>query len=233
MKFVKAAFVVLGLYATQAVALQIIEPVEGQNSFAKISAQETTRIYIDGGKIKSMIATDGEIAVEKDEDRGQVFIRPLILEKPINIRLITASGATHNLVLQPVDVPQEDIVIREIGKNNGQDAAKPAATDSVSADDALLRNMFVAMASDEEVPGVSVKHSQKELLLWENVKFVRLATYQWRYLKGEKYRLTNNGKEEMRVVEPEFYTSGVKAIAIRNMSIKPGQSTDIYIVRGE
>lgn len=233
MKIRQVISLALCLYTAQAAALQIIEPVEGQNSFAKISAQETTRIVIDGGKIKSMIATDGEIAVEKDEERGQVFIRPLILEKPINIRLITASGATHNLVLQPVDVPQEDIVIRESDKMNGQSAAKPVATDSVSSDEALLRNLFLAMASDEPVPGVYVKQTPKEYLLWENTQFVRTATYKWQYLNGEKYRLTNTGKEEMRVVEPEFYTAGVKAIAIRNMTIKPGQSTDIYIIRGE
>lgn len=86
-----------------ALALQEVVPAEGQNAFVKISAKETTRIYIDGGKIRSLIATDGELTVEKDEDRGQLFIRPAILNKPINVRVIAGSGATYNLVMQAVE----------------------------------------------------------------------------------------------------------------------------------
>ena len=79
---------------SESFALQEVNPVEGQNAFVKISAKETTRLYIDGGKIRSLIATDGELTVEKDEDRGQLFIRPAILNKPINVRVIAGSGAT-------------------------------------------------------------------------------------------------------------------------------------------
>ena len=94
-------------------ALQTVEPAEGHNSFVKISAKETTRIAIEGGKIRSLIGTDGELTVEKDEERGQIFVRPVVLNKPINVRLIAASGATYNLVMQAVDIPQEDVIVRE------------------------------------------------------------------------------------------------------------------------
>src|SRR5574338_446374 len=108
----------LALVSVHASALQTVEPVEGHNAFVKISAKEVTRLVIDGGKISSLIATDGELSVEKDAERGQLFLRPVVLNKPINVRLLAASGATYNLVMQAVDIPQEDIRSEErrVGK---------------------------------------------------------------------------------------------------------------------
>lgn len=216
-----------------AFALQTVEPVEGQNSFVKISAKETTRIYIDGGKIRSLIATDGELAVEKDEERGQLFIRPAVLNKPINVRVIAASGATYNLVMQAVDVPQEDVVIREPFTIRGERAGgvangKKAGSGSL---DRTVRSLVAAMALDEPPSHVDMRPTKQEYALWENTRFVMTAVYSEREMVGEKYVLTNTGKSSMRLVEQELYRRGVIAVAVENMHLEPGQSTNIYVVR--
>lgn len=57
------------------------------------------------------------------------------------------------------------------------------------------------------------------------------AVYNERELVGEKYVLTNTGKTPMRLVEQELYRKGVVAVAIENMHLEAGQSTNIYVVR--
>lgn len=218
-------------------ALQLVEPVEGHNSFVKISAKENTRIAVEGGKIRSLIATDGELTVEKDEDRGQLFIRPIMLQKPINVRLITSSGATYNLVMQAVDIPQEDIIVREpfsakadglgsFGKAEGRN--RGAAGEMTKA----VRGIVTSMALEEPPTSVSVRPVNQEFSLWENTRFVLTAVYTERELVGEKYKLTNTGKNAIRLVEQELYRKGVVAVAIENMQLDAGQSTNIYVVRG-
>ena len=216
-----------------AYALQEVNPVEGQNAFVKISAKETTRLYIDGGKIRSFIATDGELTVEKDDDRGQLFIRPVILNKPINVRVIAGSGATYNLVMQAVDIPQEDIVIKESSSFRSASSGETGKSKrgAASSTDKQVRSLVAAMALDEPPTSVEMRATQQEFGLWENTRFVMVAVYNERELVGEKYVLTNSGKTPMRLVEQELYRKGVVAVAIENMQLEAGQSTNIYVVR--
>jgi conjugal transfer pilus assembly protein TraK len=232
--FIRYIFAATAIVASfQASALQTVDAVEGHNSFVKISAKETTRIAVEGGKIRSLIATDGELTVEKDDDRGQIFIRPTVLQKPINVRLITSSGATYNLVMQAVDIPQEDLIIREpfaargdryAQKESGRKSAAGTMTKTVRA-------LVASMAMEEAPSSVEVRSENKEFALWENTKFILTAVYSERELVGEKFKLTNTGKSVIRLVEQELYRKGVVAVAIENMQLEAGQSTNIYVVR--
>lgn len=226
---------VIAFASLSASALQTVEPVEGHNSFVKISAKETTRIAIEGGKIRSLIATDGEITAEKDDDRGQIFIRPVVLNKPINVRIIAGSGATYNLVMQAVDIPQEDIVIKEpfSARIDRAERAGVGTNRRVAAGGVpkAVRSLVASMALEEAPSSVDVRPSNQEFALWENTRFVMTAVYNERELIGEKYVLTNIGKTSIRLVEQELYRKGVVGVAIENMQLDPGQSTNIYVVR--
>lgn len=224
--------VMLSAVAIQAHALQTVEPVEGHNAFVKISTKETTRIVIEGAKIRSLVATDGELAVEKDEERGQLFIRPLVVGKPINARVISSSNATYNLVMQPIDVPQEDIIIKEPFERRAQkESDRSNRKGSVGGLTSTVKGLMTAMAMEEPPSSVDARATNQELTLWENTKFVMTGVYSERELVGEKYRLTNTGKTPIRMVEQEFYRRGVVAIAIENMVVDSGQSTNVYVIR--
>lgn len=220
------------LASASANALQTVEPVEGHNAFVKISAKETTRIAVEGGKIRSMFATDGELTVEKDEDRGQLFIRPVILDKPINIRLVASSGATYNLVMQAVDIPQEDIIIREpfAAKTKSAGTGKREVGSNLTR---TVRKLVAAMALEEPPNSVDFRTTNQEFALWENTRFVMTGKYVERDIVGEKYVLTNTGKSTIRLVEQELYRKGVVAVAIENMQLDAGQTTNIYILRSQ
>lgn len=225
------------LSAANASALQVVEPVDGKNSFVKISAKETTRIYIDGGKVASLIGTDGELSVEKDAERGQLFIRPAVLNKPINVRIVATSGAVYNLVMQPVDIPQADIAIRDTQSARLGDTPIGAAQLGAGRKSAsggmtrAVRSLVSSMALDEPPNTVDVRATNQEFALWENTRFTLIAVYNERDLVGEKFVLTNTGRSQIRLVEQELYRKGVVAVAIENMQLEPGQSTNVYVVR--
>lgn len=208
-------------------ALQVVEPVEGVNLLVKISAKELTRLYVTDGKIRAVIANDGELVVEKDAELGQIYLRPVKLDKPLNIRVITNSDRTYSLLLQPVDIPQEDIQIKEpAGVRNRPDGK---ASDYAAS----IKGLITEMASEEVAPGVDMKAVNKEIALWEGTKFVHTAKFRSHGLIGDLYRLHNIGKDQIRIVEQEFYIKGVLAVAIENLILDPGQATDVYVVRGD
>lgn len=237
MTYLRTVLSVISLtFAANAHALQIVDPVEGHNSFIKISTNETTRLAIEGGKIRTVLATDGEISAEKDDERGQLFIRPLILNKPINIRVISSSGATYNLIMQAVDIPQEDVVLREpfaakVERGVSQVSHQGQGKKSAGGQAKYIRDLVATMALEDPPVSASVRKTEEEFALWEGTRFVLMSIYSDRGFVGEKYELTNTGKSSIRLVEQELYRKGVLAVAIENMQLNPGQTTNIYVVR--
>lgn len=227
-RLIAAAFVVA---SSSAFALQLVEPVEGVNSFVKISAKEQTRIAVENGKIQTLIANDGEIVAEKDLDRGQIFIRPTRADKPINVRVIPTSGKTYSLVLQPVDIPQEDVIIRDPAST--KEKVRAAAVASRTTDYATAIKEVIAAMTAPAGEDASLEHREvnQELALWEGTRFVKRATYESNLLIGDKYELFNTGKEPIRMVEQEFFLQGVVAVAITSLVLAPGASTEVFIVR--
>jgi conjugal transfer pilus assembly protein TraK len=220
----------LAVASSACLALQVIEPVEGQNAFVKISRQEITRLVIDGGQIRSIISSDGELAIQKDDDLGQLFIVPIVLDKPINVRVVSNSGGTYSLVMQVVDMPQEDIVIKESAAARGKLEAGEHKGKAGSVAKAV-RSLLAAMALEESSNRVDAQAMNQEFALWENTRFILTAIYTGQDLLGEKYVLTNTGSAPLRLVEQELYRKGVVAVAIENMRLEAGQSTNIYVVR--
>jgi conjugal transfer pilus assembly protein TraK len=210
-------------------ALQTVAPVEGTNSFAKISARETTRIAIESGRIRRFIANEGELVVEKDEERGQIFIRPANLEKPVNIRILSSSGKWFSLVLQPVDMPQEDVVLIDPDAATGGPNAQP--DQRASGFEQGVRALINVMADAGRTPArMQMVPVNQEVALWQGTRFVLRARYRDRNWVGERYELTNLGAAQIRVVEQELFRRGVVAVAVENLALDPGQSTFVYVI---
>ena len=96
-----------------ALALQVLEGADGQTLVGKISKRELTRVMVERARIKRVTGNAGEFLLEKDEDKGQIYIRPVAegATKPINL-FIATDRSTFTLLLQPVDLPAETIVIK-------------------------------------------------------------------------------------------------------------------------
>ena len=97
-----------------AAALQILDARDGETVLGKISQKEVTRISFERSRIRKVTGNAGEFVLEKDDERGQVFLRPAQADssKPINV-FVSSERATVALLLQPIDAPSDTILIRE------------------------------------------------------------------------------------------------------------------------
>jgi conjugal transfer pilus assembly protein TraK len=211
-------------------ALQIIDATPGQNQPVNISLKEITAIRVQGGRIRSFFATDGELTVEKDDSVGQIFVRPIVTDKPINVRLTVRTGQTYNLILHVKDIPQEDIEIREAAEVKPSPYGDNPRT-TISLLYKSIRSLITSMALEKAPAHVSYKVANKEFKFWDKTKLVLIGNYAERDLIGEKYALTNNGDHVIRLVEQEFYRNRVVAVSIEDLELDPEQTTYVYVVR--
>lgn len=208
-------------------ALQILEGGDGQSLVAKISQKEVTRLTVEGSRIKRVTGNPGEFWLEKDEEKGQIYLRPSseANTKPINLFVSTERG-TFMLLLQPVDLPAETIVIRPL--SGTREASRiERSTSHVRT----IKNLLLAMASDTLPRDMEIRELAREVALWKDTRLTLSRTYLGQIIVGEKYLLTNVGNSVMSITEPELYKAGVMAIALDNGRLNAGESTNVFIVR--
>ena len=208
-------------------AIQILEGVDGQTLVGKISQKELTRVTVERGRIKKVTGNAGEFLLEKDEDKGQIYIRPTLdtATKPINL-FVTTDRATFTLLLQPVDLPAETIVIKDRAMKSD-----PTRGERSSAHLRVIKNLLLAMASDTLPRDMEVREMTKEVSLWKEARLMLTRTYLGQAITGEKYVLSNVSGKPMVIAEQELYRAGVIAVSVENVNLKPDESSNVFVIR--
>jgi conjugal transfer pilus assembly protein TraK len=214
--------------SSPASALQVLDAREGETALGKISRKEVTRIAFERGRVRKVTGNAGEFVLEKDEDRGEIFIRPASPEstKPINL-FVASDERTVGLLLQPVDLPSDTILIRTRAASPGPTAPVARSSRHVRT----LKNLLLAMAQGVQPDDMDVRDAPRELALWPGVRLTLQRTWVGESLVGEQYRLLNLGPRPLAIVERDLFKAGVAAISIEQTPLLPGEATQVFVVR--
>ena len=194
----------------------------------KIAQKELTRIAFARGRVRTVTGNAGEFVLEKDEERGQVYLRPAALDssKPINV-FVSSERATVALLLQPVDMPSDTIVIREASTPSSGTAARSRSEPHVRG----LKNLVLLMASDALPEDMEVREVLRPLALWQDVGLVLQRLYLGAALVGEKYQLSNLSTHDLHLSGRDLYKPGVMAVSLEQDVLRPGATANLFIVR--
>lgn len=259
--------------AAPVTALQVLDARDGVAVEAVLSIKEPTRIRIDGAAITDVFGNiqssncgsaapssssngapptaalpavnpAGEIVLECDRDKGEIYIRPVgDSPKPVNL-FISSAHATYTLVLRKADTPADTIVIRDPGQRALQAMQSPTGaagsqTPLVTAPNHIrgLKTLLLAMASDRVPPDIRVDELNQPIQLWAEARFSLMRRYEGRGLVGERYLLQNVSQAVMVLAEQEFdrpdSPSGgqVLAVAVEHHNLRPGETTNVFVIR--
>ncbi len=256
-------------------ALQIVDARDGVAVEAILSMKEPTRIRIEGAPITDVFGNihssscgamptpasgsagmpgtplspvanpAGEIVVECDRDKGEIYVRPVAAVgdggtagKPVNL-FISSAHATYTLILRRADTPADTILIRDRSVPpapvDGRASSGPSSTSAHHV--RAMKALLVAMASDRVPPDVRVDELNQSVQLWAEARFALMRRYEGRGLTGEKYLLQNISAAVMVLAEQEFDRPDSKAggqvlgVAVEHHQLRPGESTSVYVIR--
>ncbi len=192
-------------------ALQTVTARDGETVFAKISQKEVTRITFERGRIRKVTGNAGDFVLEKDEDRGQIFIRPATPDatKPINLFL------------------SDSIVIREA--RDSTSAAAPAERSHRHV--RTVKNLLLAMANDATPDDVEVRETNQDFALWPGLRLTLVRTHRGTDLVGEKYLLANLTTVEAALSARDLYKPGVIAVSLDAEQIRAGDAVSVFVIR--
>ena len=186
----------------------------------------------------------GEVVLECDKDKGEVYVRPVgVGDKPINL-FVSSAAATYTLVLRRADTPADTLLIRDktlrrlrraIGDATPATSVGPTAP--APSHVRAMKALLVAMASDRVPPDLRVEETLRPVKLWSETSFSLLRTYEGRCLIGELYLLENLGPRQLDLAEQQFdrpngaLTTEVAGVAIDRLTLGPGETTRVYVIR--
>ena len=185
-----------------------------------------------GGAVASATNPAGEIVLECDREKGEIYVRPVgDSVKPINLFVASAS-TTYTLLLRRSDTPADTIVIRDKTPRTSKPAKAAGAGPSPNPVRAM-KALLVAMASDRVPPDVRVEETHRSVPLWREARFSLVRQYEGRGLIGEKYLLQNVSNAPMVLAEQEFdrEAGDVVGVSIEQHNLRPGESTRVYVIR--
>lgn len=215
-------------FSLPASALQIVDARDGETVFAKISQKEVTRIAFERSRIRKVTGNAGEFMLEKDEDRGQIFVRPARPDstKPLNL-FVSSDRGTVALLLQPIDSPSDSIVIRE-----GREAqASPSRIERTGRHVRTIKNLLLAMASDALPEDMEIREAARDLALWPGVRLTLQRVYLGTGIVGEKYQLANIASADIALNEADLYKAGVMAVSLEHRALRSGEATNLFVIR--
>ena len=216
------------LLAEPAHALQIVDAQDGQTALGKISRKEVTRIAFERGRVRKVTGSAGEFVLEKDDEKGQIFVRPTDPQstKPINL-FLTSERGTVALLLQPVDTPSDSIVIREPRDSSAAPTRSEASGRHVRA----IKNLLLTLADDTLPEDMEAREPARDVALWPGTRLTLQRVLLGSGVVGEKYQLTNLGNTTLELAEATLFKSGVMAISVEQPSLRPGEATNLFVIR--
>jgi conjugal transfer pilus assembly protein TraK len=219
------------LAALPAWALQVLPVRDGETAFARIAADDLTRIALAEGRIQSWHALKGRLAIEKNARTGQLYVRPLDRGEPASLFLSADSGATYALTLQPVDMPAESLILKDPARRVAKLSTAEQALGYVSSRQRMVKELALMMATDRLPTDMEVRERGETLRLWQGSRFVHLRSWLGSAVVADLFQLTNTGNTEMRVAEPELFRPGVLAVGVENQALNPGEATRVFVIR--
>lgn len=174
----------------------------------------------------------GDITLSCDMDKGEVYVSPVGGgDKPINL-FVSSPRATYTLRLRRADIEADTIVIDDRTTRLTGAAGAPRPQRSASHVRAI-KTLLVAMASDQPSKEFRSEDVERPMALWAEADFKLVRQVEGRGLVGEVYALKNVSAAPMVLAEQEFdrEEGGVVAVAIEHHNLKPGEGTNVYVVR--
>lgn len=217
-----------GAMAIHAFAKSTFEASNGDTISTNISANELTRIEIDGQRIVKDFSS-ADVSKKITKPLGQIYLIPNT-KKTFNIYIVSDVGNTYNLKLTPVKHMSGDsiVILPKSSSKIVHTKMDINANSYVRNINYLVELMYMNKLTDSEYTATT---ENTPIVTYKGLDSVLLTTYTNDYLDGSVILLKNTSKSEIRLQESQFYADHTLAVAIENPILEPNDFTRIFIVQ--
>jgi len=187
-------------------ATQIRDVSGNDELLLEISQTELTRISVENDKISSLQFSNGILDVTTDTKLGEAYIKPRT-DNSVNLFVSTKKGFVYKLLLNPVNIPSTQIILK-----NKNTFAFEGISKGISNDyERRLTDIILSIQRNIKIEGCYVsKANQKVQSPIDGVKLKVVQKYVCKEYTG--YKLEISKKDNVTIQEKDFITPKTKAV---------------------
>jgi len=214
-------------------ATQILTLNETERLQAEISSEATNRLQVANDRIVNIFGDEGTFVTQNDEHSGQIFIKASAEngDKPLSLTLTTENGLTQDLSLIPSAIEASTVILKVNAKPMNDQSPTETLLGPFTRHQSRTASLIQVMkqAVSGELP--TQKESSVPARKQAGFSLQYQATYMADDLKVQHWTLQNTGKNGEEVLEKNVYAQNDLALSIQKTLLKPGEKTDLYILR--
>lgn len=187
--------------------------------------QQASRIMIEGGEIKKLVAPENLFQVTAEEYSGQVFLYPIkSFSGSQLISLVTGEGVVQDILVSLEDKPAELIIFN-------QKKEEELKLDSSYASKSLINRVITDLHQGRVPTGFVVRDLKgfKKRQAKQNLQLKPRLLLRGPYERVVAYRVRNTSKESIELNEKDFAFDSDLWIYLEKRSLRPHESSEIII----
>jgi conjugal transfer pilus assembly protein TraK len=94
-----------------------------------------------------------------------------------------------------------------------------------------MKNLLLVMAEDALPDDMEMREPGREMALWPGTRLTLQRLWLGAGVVGEKYQLLNTGHAVLDIAERQFFKSGVMAVSVERARLRPGEATQLFVIR--
>jgi hypothetical protein len=197
--------------------------------------------------------------MQTDETRGQIFLKPTEAngEKPISITVTTENGVVQDLELtpkkiltatiilkgeKPFDIKPSPDFIRQTSASTMFGMSNPpyqsmahqtpySGSNGGTSDRASVLIHAIKEVASQDIPDADNEEGQPSSLKLDGLKCDGVRVIKTRGFAISVYRLTNTSTDTRELVENALQAKNALAIATGQRTLKPDESTLLFVAR--
>jgi conjugal transfer pilus assembly protein TraK len=208
--------------------VQSISFAENDQLTLMLSTVDANRLFVDGDRINAVNAPVGYIAA-KNDDSGSVYLNVQV-KQPFTVFITTALGRHFSVLVIPKAVIGKTYELKPTGPT-------VAATmwEKNTGYEKILSDLIKGMETRQPPEGYGFQAMDKTKLTAKDfygvADLLLIEIYPGSQLIGHVYVIQNKTKKPLTLSENMFYERGVRAVALSQQTVAPGQSSMVYQVR--
>ncbi|MBF0315140.1 MAG: type-F conjugative transfer system secretin TraK [Oligoflexia bacterium] len=223
--------IVLMVMCSSVFAVQKLIVNDGDVLKVKLSSRELTRLAVEGGRVDRMWGASGLLESQSDKKDGELFLRPSsTAAKVFSFFVRDNFGSTYTIIAEQQDIPSQTVILAPVKRISKEEKERYKNRNVVSK----IKDLIKAMANDElDSKKMESEKHHEEINLWKESRITLVKSYRMEKLKGEVFRFKNISKEAMKLLESEFlnFRKDTLAVAIDQLTLKPEEETNLYVIR--
>ncbi len=220
---VSLAILLFVMCVSKALATVVIEPSDAKSVFVTVSLKDINRIELPEDVVEALSSKPIDIKIKG----RNIFVK--LLDSTPSELFITTAKRTISLILIPKDIPAETVIVRD--KVEGSTSYTSGFALSGMAYEETIKEIIFSLAKEIPLAGYIPVYPKSDEETLQGLSAKKIYVIQGLMMQGEKYEIKNTSEQDMDLSEEMFYEEGVLAVSIDKYTLRPNETSRLFIVR--